>query len=769
MPIIPTSTPTDPVDDGQTLSAPLSQDDLDAQAESAELEREKREDEILKVARERLKVSEEAYSEIRAKALEDLEFRSGKQWPDSIEQERSRTGRPCLVINRLPQLVQQVTNNQRQNRPSIKVHPVGDGADEDTAKLIQGHIRHIEVHSNADVAYDTATDGQVTSGLGYFRLATGYAAADSFDQEIFIKRIRDPFAVSFDPFSQEPDGSDANWAFFGEYVSKDDYKAQWPNAKAMDDLAWELLGANRPQWMRDGTVRVTEYFYKDLTDVLIHLLSTGETVHDDELQERLQAAAQAGLECHVERSRVAKIPTVRHLKITGVEILEETVFPGQFIPIIPVYGSELLINGKRVLEGIVRHAKDPQRMSNYWKSAETEAIALAPRAPFIVAEGQLEGYEQDWKTANKQNHAYLMFKPTSLNGQPMPPPQRNAVEPAIQAITMAAQGSSDDIKAVTGVYDSAVGAQSNEVSGVAINSRAGQSQSSNFHFYDNLTRSLKHAGRIIVEILPEIYDTARSARIVGEDGTQKTVRFNDPTFKDESGETRLYSLDSGRYGVTVDTGPSYATKRQEAAASMMEFSRAVPQVAQSCADLIVKNMDWPGADALADRLKKMLPPQLQDDGKNKDIPPQAQAFMNALQQQNKMLSDHLNETTKIIETKKLDLEHRERVEVLKLDVDRDRIRADVEIALAKLGSQSSIALLHEEIAALKHQDIQAAQREKLLGINQPIDTDPDFDPTQADGGNYAGFGHVGGSENIGDPEPPKTPTGGPSPGTPMES
>ncbi len=698
---------------------------------SSESEEDDGDEEILKIARERLVLAEEAESEIRRHALDDLNFRIGKQWPDNIQQDRERDGRPCLVINRLPQFVQQVTNDQRQNRPGIKVHPVSDGADQDTGKIIQGLIRHIEYNSNAEAAYDTAFEGAATNSFGYFRFVTQFSSPESFDQEIMIKRIRNPMSVFVDPFAQEPDGSDFQWAFIIDDLSKDEYKFQYPKSRlaSISVADWSAIGNNQPDWIRGDSARVAEYFRIEMVEKRIHLLKTGEIVEDDQLQQRQAQAQAAGIDASLLRTRIAKVPVVHWVKMNGIEILEQTIFPGSYIPIIPVYGAEIFVNGKRVLESVIRNAKDAQRMYNYWKSAETETIALAPRTPIIAAEGQLEGYESMWASANRKNHAFLYYKPTTIAGQLAPPPARQTFEPATQAITQAAMLAADDLKATTGIYDSALGAQSKDVSGVAIQRRNNQTLTSNFHFTDNLTRSMKHAGRILVEIIPEVYDAARTVRIVGEDGTQKLVRINESFTEEGTGKDKIYNLDVGQYDVTVDTGPSFASKRQEAAQAMAEIARGYPALMQVAGDLMVKNMDWPGAQEISDRLKLALPPNLQQDPKQKQIPPMVQAQMQQMQQMIKGLTEHLNETTKIIETKQMEISSKERIEFAK-------IQADIEINMAKLGTQSSIALLEQEVGAINH-------RLKLIGINQPIDAQNNFVPIEANGGNYAGEGHVG--------------------------
>jgi hypothetical protein len=703
------------------------------EAEAAEKAQRDADELILERARTFRINAEDGSSDERKLFVEDCEFSTGKQWPDNIQQDRERDGRPCLIINRLPQLIQQVTNDQRQNRPSIKVHPVGDGADIETGKVIQGLARHIEYNSNADVAYDRAADSTARGGFGFWRVTTEFSRPDSFDQEILIRSIRNTLSVLFDPRSSEPDGSDANEAMVTEFLDRDEFKRQYPNAQASSAEGWSSIGNNAPRWIKDGAISVAEYFYRDWVPVTIYKLSTGETVREEDLQPRLQLAAVAGVPASVVQSRQSKEPKVRWVKINGIEVLERGEWAGKYIPIVPVYGAEIYINGKRILEGMVRHAKDPQRMLNYWKSAQTEAIALAPRAPFIGAEGQFEGHEEEWKSANRKNHAFLQYKPTSVAGAPVPPPERSAVEPAVQAISVAAQGASKDIEDVTGINDPSRGFGAADQSGIAIQKRNVQAQTANFHLYDNLTRSIRHTGRILVDLIPKIYDTTRTARIIGDDGSQKIVTLN-AAHKDENGEEVLFDLDAGIYDVTMDTGPSFASKRQEAATSMQDLARSYPKLLDIAGDLFVKNMDWPGAQDLADRIRKTLPPGLADDsGPMSKVPPQVTAHLQQQGQLIQKLSSELQAATQEIATKRFELQHRERVEMAK-------INADIEMTLAKIGSQGAVEALKQEVGVLRHQM-------QLMGMGQP-DPQPVSDP---------------GATGAASPQP----TGGQPPGQPM--
>jgi hypothetical protein len=695
-------------------------------------------EELLRVARERFLIAEDAEADIRIESLDDMKFSAGDQWHHNVKHSRLQDNRPCLTINRLPQSIRQVTNDQKQNRPAIKVSPTDDKATVETGKVFQGIIRHIEYSSDADTAYDTAFDSAVRGGFGFFRIITDYCDPMSFDQEIRIKRIPNCMSVYLDPSYQQPDGSDANWGFVFEDLGRDDYEAQYPDSKlsSMDD--WTSIGNPTPGWTGDKTARVAEYFYKGYKEVtLVLIVAPGGVKRVVDKSQIDESNLPEGYEIKSERK--TQVPYVKWCKINGVEILERTDWPGKWIPIIPVLGEELHIDGKRKLAGIVRYAKDSQRMYNYMASNEAEVIALAPRAPWIGAEGIFEGHEQAWKTANTRNHAYLQFKPKDLNGDPAQPPQRNQFEPPVQAITGARNMAGEDIKATTGVYDPTLGNSSNEESGIAIQRRNTQAQTSNFHFMDNLTKSMRHAGRIIVDLIPKIYDTERALRILGDDGEEEVVYVNKVFQKD--GKDTHYDLSAGTYDVTINTGPSFETKRQEAVKSMMDLSKSFPQMAQWAGDLMVRNMDWNGAQEIADRIKKMLPPQLQDDGKQPPIPPQVQQQMQQMGQVIQGLTQHLNEATMEIKTKKFELDSKERIAMAQL-------KADCSIELARLNEKSAALILEHEIAAIN-------QQQDMIGN----------DPNQQNQQNQNAVGSQGAAPQMNQQQS----TGGQSPGSPMGS
>lgn len=590
--------------------------------------------------RSRLAIAIEAYGESRENELDDLKFAAGSpdnqwQWPADVlttrgsVQGQTLNARPCLTINKLPQHIKQVTNDQRQNRPSAKVIPVDDAADVEVAEIFDGIMRHIEYISDADVAYDTACDNQVTYGEGYIRILTEYCRDDSFEQDIKIGRVRNSFSVYLEPWIQDPCGSDAQWGFVTEDLPKDEYERQFPNAAPISSLLEQGVGDSlRSQWIMENTIRIAEYFYIDKKKRKLLLYPGGVTAWEgSDTQRKAEMAGMMPI-----RERMSEQCKVMWCKTNGYEILEENEWPGRWIPIVRVVGNEFEVDGRVFVSGLVRNAKDAQRMYNYWVSQEAEMLALAPKAPFIGYGGQFEGYEHQWKTANTNNWPYLEVNPDVTDGQGgvLPLPQRALPPMAQNGLIAAKMGASDDIKSTTGQYDPALGASSNERTGRAIIARQQQSATGTYHYVDNLARAIRYVGRQIVDLIPKIYDTERVARIVGMDGEVSTAKI-DPSqpvpvkrIVNEQGIVidKIYNPGVGQYDVAVTTGPSYMTKRQEALEGMSQLLQGNPQLWATAGDLFVKHMDWPGAQEIAKRLAKMVDPKLLEDS---DDSPEMQA------------------------------------------------------------------------------------------------------------------------------------------------
>lgn len=596
---------------------------------------------IIKECIDNLKEAVDAESEQRVKALDDLKFAAGDQWPTMIQTARELEHRPCLVINKTDAFVRQIVNNMREQRPRIEVHPIAGGADKEKAKVIAGLIRHIQVKSNADTAYDTGADSQVRTGLGYWRVDTRYCRDDSFDQEIYISRIRNRFTVYLDPSSVELDGSDADWCVVTDRMKKKKFERKYPKAKWID-FRNTGTGDDLSDWASKDEIRVAEYFKIDRTPDTLLMLSNGKTVYKSQVNADEMAAA--GLHIVQERQSVRR--RLMWFKMTALEVLDSRELPGRWIPIIPVYGAEYEIEGKVIRKGAVRDLQDPQRMYNFWRTAETEVVALAPKAPWLVAEGQIEGFEDTWNQANNRSYAYLQYKPIVNDSQPVPPPIRQQPQAMPQAQVNAAIGASEDMKAVAGMFDPALGAEGQETSGVMVQRRQKQSDKSNFHFYDNLCISMRHTGAIILDWIPHYYDTQRTIRIIGEDGVPSSVTINDKQ-RDELGAIQAVMNDvtTGEYDVVMDVGPGYDTKREEASDNMLGLlgTPLGEKVAMTADDIIMRQFDWPGADQIADRLAAANPIAMAEKQMPDNVPDDAKALIAHLVAQNQQMTQALQQ------------------------------------------------------------------------------------------------------------------------------
>ena len=589
-------------------------------------------------AKQFLRFAADADTNNRSEALDDLKFAGGDQWPVEIQNSRSVESRPCLTINKVDAYIRQLCNQQRQQRPRMKAHGMNHESDEKMAEIITGICRHIENQSNADHAYDTAYESAVRMGWGYWRINTKYVNEKSFDQEIYIDTIDNPFTVYFDPNSVLPDGSDAEKVLITTVIPKENFRAMYPGAEDGSGFSARGTGDSDAEWVMKEDIRLAEYFYTKIVNTELILLSDGTHVYEDEMPnpDLLEAAG-----IYEVSRRTSWRKEIHWCKLTAMQILEEGRWIGKHIPVIPTYGQQLVIEGKRKKFGLVRMAKDPQRMYNFWVTSITESVALAPKAKWIMAEGQDEGHENEWSQANTKTMAYLRYKQTDTDGQPAPPPIRQAPEQPPAGIMSAAAGINADLMAVVGIYDPSQLPQGN-VSGKALQGQQMQVDMTNFHYYDNLTRSIAHTGRIILDLIPKIYDKERVMRIIGDDGKPKVITLNQKG-QDENGIERILNdVTVGQYDIVMDTGPGYSTKRQEAVESMMAALTANPNLFGQIGDLVFRNMDFPGAEIIADRLASVNPLANIDD--NSSVPPQVQmqiqqmqAAMQQMGQQNQQL------------------------------------------------------------------------------------------------------------------------------------
>lgn len=708
---------------------------------------------LLKTMKQHFDQCAERETDNRRQGLAALEFRNGQQWDKVTQAKREADQRPCLTVNTLPQYERQITNSMRQSMPAITVLPVGNGADVDTAKTQQGIIRHIEQASNADMIRQAAFESAVRIGWGYYRIVLEYDNWMSFDQEPRLALINNPFMVYLGA-CQKPTGEDADYAFVFEHQDKEAFQAEW----GIDGATMDLWGAVGDNWVQDKTIRLAEYFWRDkqrytlaqlqddsvillesellqplkdptlprefhdpLKNYVAHLCTPqpvwkpfeqwlAEQVREEPRQ--LDGLPDAFIQQYIQlvhmivsqvkRLRMTEHCQIRWIKTNGRVILEESIWPGDWIPLIRVVGEELHINNKVHRSGIIKSAMDPMRMENYWLTMQAEHIALSPVPPWLVAVGQTEEFPE-WDDAHRKPYAYLRYKPTALGGQPVPAPSRNAFEPPIQAITVAMGTAREYTQNAIGVYRGNLGAPSKERSGVAIAAKDEQADTGTYHYLDNLAHAMQLEGRQYLDLIPKVLTPGKIQRILGDDGSPQMVMLTSTRQGVEAPEqldkgiAGVYDLDVGTYDVRAEVGANYTTKRQEAAVQMTGLLQTpFGEVLGPTAWKMISMMDWEGARELAD-LVKQLPGQIVDEGGQdaeaqlamlKQQLPQLQQQLQALnafgQECQAKLEATLQENQRLKEAhdlKLLELQLKERdqladnqLEQQKLELEREKIR-----------------------------------------------------------------------------------------------
>lgn len=554
-------------------------------------------DKIHALALKRFKLTQVKEAENRRTALESIRFTDGDQWPASIKEERGKDGRPCLTSNKLRKFVKQVVSDIRQNKVGVKVRPVDNKADVTGAQVRNDLIRHIEDLSSANIVYETGMEQALDGGYGYWRIIAEYSK-NEFHQEIRLKRVPNRFTIYFDQAAQDFNYEDAKFAFVVDSMSKEDYDEAWPK-KEGDNLP-EGAGESNEGWFTEEVIRIAEYFYKEPVTKTIAQLETGEII---ELTKEVTEAKLAAAGIIVKKKREVKGHKVMWCKIDGSKILEgPKEFPSKYIPIVPVLGLEVNDEGKRKFRSLIYDAMDPMRMYNYWRTHATEIIALAPKAPYIGTPEQFEGFEGMWDEANVKNRSRLLYH--DIPGVAKPQREKQVEVPT--AVVNEANIATGDIMDTIGRYEASLGQQSNERSGRAIIARQKAGDSSTFAFIDNYTRAIVYTGKIFLDMIPRVFDNERIMRIRGkaEDSNDIMLLHINKTIQDPATlkVITINDLSVGEYDLVPVAGPTYQSKRQEVAASMLDFLQFVPQAAPIIAPKLAEVMDWPGAAEIAQQL-----------------------------------------------------------------------------------------------------------------------------------------------------------------------
>lgn len=633
--------------------AKLPATDPDAPASSSD------EEAIVREAKRRFALCEQWEANARDLFTDDLKFVHGDadnnwQWPTEIYSSRTsgEAKRPCLTVNKVKQHANLVVNDAKQNKIGIAVHPTGDEATYEAAQTYEGLIRQIEYHSRATDAYDKAAEFQTYAGLGFIRVTTEYESNDTFDQEIYIKRVNNPLAYYIDPDAQEADKSDMRFAFEFDDMAKDAFKEKYP--KFADELPPQsTLGSRGDDWVKENTVRVARYWRRSQkADNLVHLIDP-----------------QSGEESFVRRSHISpeiwKLLTkdgakpkmrpiiddvVEWYEIGADKILDRGEWAGKYIPLVPVIWEEVVIDGILDRKGLVRAMKDPQRLYNYYTSAGAESVALQSKTPYIGPMDAFEGYEAYWNNANKENFAWLPFNHRDEQGNEIPRPERQPPPVMPDAFVKGMEVSQQEMMMASGQYQAQMGENENAKSGKAIFARQRQGDRATYQGIDGLAIAVRQVGRIVLDLIPKIYDTKRVKQILAEDGERGTVQI-DPNADQalvkqeavqDNAASMIFNPSVGKYAVHVDVGPNYATRREEAFNAFTQIMQSDSSLIHVAGDLLFKNMDVPGADELAERLRRLVPPQALGTGPSPSEMQMQQQMMNlqnVLQEMGKKLAE----------------------------------------------------------------------------------------------------------------------------------
>lgn len=630
-----------------------------------------------------------AESDNRQNALDDLRFLTGDQWDPADKQARG-SDRPCLTINQLPQFTKEVVNDMRQRRPQIKIS-AGEDGDTETAKTIDGLVREIQYKSAADSVYDSGMEAATRHGFGYWRVLQRYVDEKSFDQELVLQRIRNPFTVYYGPHIN-PDGSDVDDVYVTDTMSRERFERMYPGK---NPVSWDSLSDGDRKsfdgWVTNDDIRIAERFYRVRKRKTLVMLDDGSTIfRGDPMPPGRVLKLREGKEV----TRETTIEEIHWCKMTCREILDRRKLDGCYIPVIPVWGDEFDIEGKVIRQGLIRNAKDPQRAYNYWFSTSTELVALAPKAPWVGIEGQFKGQEAKWAQANRVAFPYLEYAKVIMpGGQFAPPPQRQPFAEMPQGVMQMMIICREDLRTTTGRYQRAeLAPHGPEQSGSALLQERMKGELGSFNYVDNLSRAIEFTGKVLVDLIPYVYDRDnRKVLTRGEDNSTEYVTINDT-------EKKRRDVRKGTYNVVVNVGPGFSTRRQEGARAKLEFMQADPSMAPFVRDLIARGMDWDDADEIANRLKAMLPAEIKalegdDEGMAEllaELPPKAREIVMSMRSQLTQATAALGNYDKALKEAAKQLDDKQAI----LATDRYKVDAQnaAKMAVAEINAAVKIAL-----------------------------------------------------------------------------
>lgn len=694
--------------------------------EMDEAARQRKEDEFVRLVHRRWKLMSDAEELQRRRSVEEVEFNSGKHWDSEMRKEREDKDQVVIEINRTPQFLNQVANEQRMTRPAAVIKPEGNGADEHRARILQGMVKSIEIKSESEAIHDDAFYAVLEKGWTYWRVKWQYESDRSFKKVVRTTRISNDFSVYCDPAATEYDKSDARDYVITEDMPDDVYKAEFGESRLASMTNLTSLGDEIKDWIGDGVKRVAEYFYKDIKKEKLYALADdpyGEGKFEDELERDEEGLLVGVLYAFGQPMfRMSNRQKVYWAKINAIEILDgnedrtagrEYIKGGKYIPIIPAHGRRMLVEKKRVWAGMVRDAIEPCLASDYWLSAITEQVALGSKAPWVVAYEAIAQYREMWDTANIENYTALFYDAFDSQGNALPAPFRNFGEPPIQAMTFILKFADEDLKRVMGIYNAGLGAPGPEVSGVAIGARQRESDVANFNYIDNFKRSISYETKVKLDYIRLVYDSKQVIEIVKPDGKSETVTINDE-FKDpKTGEIKSTFINRGDYGVVVEVGASFNTKREQAANGINEYLKVDPGAAPLVGDILAEQLDFPEKDRLAKRLKHRVPPEAIQDEEDSDeeqkIPPAFQAQYKKQAQMLEQMNQIIEDLTAKLETEELKRKHETQIKAMELASQERQSALKAQIEIAKVASKSDLELLKIQFQQLQS-ELEAIRR-----------------------------------------------------------
>lgn len=681
-----------------------------------------------KEALERFERVSEAERDQREKAIEDAKFAHAEdgQWEEDAREKRK--DRPRYTLNRVAGALDQVNGDQRQNRTQIKVRPK-TGGNKDIAKIKMGLARSIENQSDAEAIYDAAFDEVITSGYGGWRVLTQFSDDDSFDQEIVMAPIKSAASsLYFDDSAEKYDKRDALWAFYLKDIPQDAFKREWPDATVTDFSDGVYHSGSCAGWFRQDKVRIAEYWVVDLVDAEIGLMSDGRVLNLTEEKDVLDELAAQFPPVTVLKKRKTKIRKVKSYIMNGAEILEGPMdWAGKYIPLIPVYGRTYNIQGKEYIRGMVRIAKDPQRIYNYAASTAIEATALTPKDPIWITAKQAQGHESKLRTFNTTNSPFMIY-----NTDPQAPgaPQRTGAPSVQQALIEQRTQASMDIYHTTGVQPPSLGLNPEMQSGKAIIAQQKMGDRSTFVFSDNLHKSIKYTGDILDDLEPRIYDTQRVVTILNFDGTTEDVEinaeaindFNQTVIDEETGKPVIVNdLSAGKYETYIEAGPAYTTLREESAQQLIDLVAASPRFESMATDLIAKNLNILEYEELTKRIRAQMikegtvqptEEEIQELGLNQGPPepsPEQIALLENLQMQTAEIMarvENINADTDNKDAKTLESKLKaQKVAIDGLEAMMNAFKTQVETGISLGVTEQQIRMAQEGIISLAQEEL----------------------------------------------------------------